>query len=440
MKISKVFLALILTTSLFLLPQCSSDSGGQKSGSNTLIPAVEAVQAQYGSLPLTERLSGVVKGKNQVDVYPEVSAIVQEVEVENGDLVEKGAPLVRLRDREFRERLNQAKAGLQIASAQAKQAEARLQESQSTLERTEAMAKQNLISATELEKVQTQAVSAQADYELAQAQVAQAQATVDERQEALSHTVVRAPVEGTVGNRNAEIGMLVGSSTRLFTVGQLDSVRVEVILTDQMLNYIEVGQKSDVFSENSSFSKSAKLSRISPFLHPVTHSTEAEIDMANPDKVLKPGMFVTVDINYGESQQATLVPLSALYENPATGGVGVYRSVATMPQQEATPVDDPQHGALTDPLGFVFTPVDVIAKGRMEAGIRGIDPDDWVVTIGQDLLGGDTARARVRVVSWDWVKQLQNLQREDLLEEVVQEHPGASQDSTSLLPQQPKSD
>ena len=55
-------------------------------------------------------------------------------------------------------------------------------------------------------------------------------------------------------------------------------------------------------------------------------------------------------------------------------------------------------------------------------------------------MGGDSAQARVRPVTWDWVEDLQNLQREDLLDEVIQERPGVPRDTSSLLPQQPKSE
>ena len=136
---------------------------------------------------------------------------------------------------------------------------------------------------------------------------------MDEREEALSQTVIRAPVSGSIGSRNAEVGMLVSNNTRLFTLGKLDNVRVEIVLTDRMLDYIKEGQRSEIFASSLvSGPATANVSRISPFLHPVTHSTDAEIDLANPDLHLKPGMFVTVDIFYGESEQATLVPLSSL--------------------------------------------------------------------------------------------------------------------------------
>jgi multidrug efflux pump subunit AcrA (membrane-fusion protein) len=206
----------------------------------------------------------------------------------------------------------------------------------------------------------------------------------------------------------------------LFTLGQLDSVRVEVVLTDRMLSYIREDQRTEVFSTSIPFgSLEAPLARISPFLHPVSHSTRAEIDLANPDGALKPGMFVAVDIFYGESEQATLVPLSALWENPATASVGVFVSLDSLTGEPVAVFDDPRGGVLTDPVSFTFVPVEVVAQGRMSAGVRGMGPGRWVVTIGQDLLREDTVRARVRPVYWERVEKLQQLQREDLLEEVI---------------------
>ena len=57
--------------------------------------------------------------------------------------------------------------------------------------------------------------------------------------------------------------MLASSSTRLFTVGQLDSIRVEIVLTDRMLAYVEEGQRTEVTTTR--LTASAPLSRISPF-------------------------------------------------------------------------------------------------------------------------------------------------------------------------------
>jgi RND family efflux transporter MFP subunit len=431
MAVRRIYNAVIPVVTALAAFGCSGGSNNAGNGRDRLIPAVEAVQAQYGSLPLVERLSGVVKAKNQIEVYPEISAVITTVHVENGDGVDRNQPLASLRDNEFQERLKQARAALHIAEAQVRQAEARLKEITAELRRTRALAEKGLTNDAELEAVETRALSAEADVELAHARVEQASAAVAEREEDLTQTVIRAPVAGNVGNRNAEIGMMVSPGTRLFTLGQLDSVRVEIVLTDLMLSYIEEGQRSEVRAANTHAGLlTASLSRISPFLHPVSHSTEAEIDLANPGHHLKSGMFVTVDIHYGESERATLIPLSALYENPLTRATGVYASRDTLGEILTEPSGSGGASGLTMPVSFEFVPVEVVAKGRMSAGIRGIEPHNWVVTIGQDLFGGEPGQARVRPVDWQWVENLQNLQREDLLREIVQGERAVGEDTT----------
>jgi hypothetical protein len=136
-------------------------------------------------------------------------------------------------------------------------------------------------------------------------------------------------------------------------------------------------------------------------------------------------MFVTVDVYYGESEQATLIPLSALYENPGTGATGVFVSESELNQEAVGSMSNGQGISLTNPVSFEFIPVEILARGRMRAGITGIEPDKWVVTIGQELLGTESAMARVRPVHWEWVHELQNLQRQDLLREVMQQQQAA---------------
>ncbi|MCB1163690.1 efflux RND transporter periplasmic adaptor subunit [bacterium] len=409
---------------LLTVAGCGREGGGQRRGAAPT-PVVEAVQARHGALPLTQRLSGVVRGRNQVRINPEISAVVTDVLARDGDTVAAGQALVRLRDQEFRDRLKQATASHQIAQAQAKQADARLAEARSALRRVEGLAAEQLVSDADLEASQTRAISAEADAELAHARVDQAAASMAEQQGNLARTVIRAPVEGSVGDRNAEVGMRVDPSTQLFTLGRLDSVYVQVVLTDEMLNFIAEGQSAEIALAGRGLPLAGTLDRISPFLHPVTHSTQGEIDVANPDGKLKPGMFVTVDVFYGQSADATLVPLSALYEQPSTGVSGVYVCDADLGQQELQAAGDDPGMALSGPVDFRFVPVQVIASGRMEAGVSGVETGDWVVTLGQNLLGPERSQAKARPVGWDWVEKLQSLQREDLLQDMIERKPSS---------------
>jgi HlyD family secretion protein len=429
---SNILKATVVLALFALTVACSASFTRQSSAdapeAEVNIPVVEAVQARHGSLPLSERLTGTVISENQVVLYPEVSGRIVQVLVRNGDLVRKGDPLVVLEDRQYREQIEQARASLRVNQASVRQSEARLHELEAEYDRTKMLADEGLASRFEVETLEAQIASAQAAIDLAQAQVESAQSTIAEREDLLTRTVVRAPITGTVGQRNAEVGMQVDSGTQLFTIGNLNRVRVEVVLTDQVLDHVRVGhparihiggEKSGASGESTAIE--AKLSRISPFLDAGTRSTEAEIDVPNPDGRLRPGMFVAVDILHGASREATLVPTSALYTDPNSGVGGVY--LVNVPSSSQEQLTQPQANSpppLTPPVEAEFRPVDVVAEGRMELGVEGIEAGQWVVTVGQDLLSEGRGMARVRPSSWDRVLYLQNLQREDLLYKVLE--------------------
>lgn len=430
MSIRQFINATILCLVVVLSISCSyfddgNKQGGKSSSGDSVTPAVEAVKARFGSLPLSERLSGTVVANNQVSLYPEISGKIKAVHVQNGDKVAKGDPIVSLEDQQYQESLNQAKANQRINNARLKQAKARYSELQAKYVRTKKLSDKKLSSELEIEQLEAQRTSARADIDLAKAQLQQSESNVSEQQNMLSKTIIRAPISGSVGGRNAESGMQVSSSTQLFTIGDLDNLRVEVVLTDHMLNDIKVGQSVNIYPDPENKNGKvldAKLSRISPFLNDVTRSTQAEIDIKNKDNVLRPGMFVAVDVLYGKSRQAVLIPTSALYTNPQTGKTGVY--VASAVGSEIKPikqVDPDNPPPLTEATDITFKQIDVIAEGRMRVGINGIDPGSWIVTVGQNLLDQEDVKARVRTSTWERILTMQGLQRQSLLQKVMNE-------------------
>lgn len=400
--------AVCLLAVLPLLLACSPEPAETDESETGPAPPVEALQARQGTLPLEERLHGVVKAQNQVAIRTEIEARVIEVLVRSGDAVEKGQPLVRLEDDTLQDRLRQAEADFRLAEATAREAQAQVAELEAQVKRTRALAAEDLVSDAELETQEARLEAARARAGQAQARVEQAQATVQERRSALSKTLVRSPVAGRVGQRNAEVGMVVGPGDLLFLVGNLDELRVEIPLTEAMLGYVEEGLPVRVTSPSLKGEPiRASLSRISPFLEESSFSTLGEIDLDNRDGRLRPGMFVSVDVLYGESERATLVPASAVWDDPRTGERGVY--VVTGGSVDTASLDEPRDVALRD--------VEILAEGAGTVGITGVEPDEWVVVVGQHLLARDEAEtARVRPTTWERVLELQDLQREDLLE------------------------
>jgi len=403
------------------LASCRGADGpaGQSEGQSP-VPAVEAVLARSGSLPLEERLNGLVKARNQVAIHPEISARVSEVLVRTGDAVRRGQPLVRLREDELGEQLRQAAASVRLEEAAARGALARRAEIEAQASRARELAAEALVSRLQLDTLEAQLAGAQAAADEAAARVQQARATLQERESALAKTVVRSPVDGSVGRRNVEPGTLVDPSTLLFEVGSLDRLRVEIPLTSGMLAHVRPGQSVLVRATTLGEPLRATISRISPFLAESSFSTTAEIDLENPGGLLRPGMFVNVDVLYGESASATLVPASAVWDDPRTGERGVY--VVGPPASLTEPQPQAPATLSSEAHPVAFRKVDVVADGREAIGVRGVEQGEWVVTVGQHLLQADASgTARVRPVRWDRVLALQGLQREDLLRGFLEE-------------------
>ena len=427
-----------MTRSIFLLLPAvlmfagcgsSSEDGDRRRGrrgGEQSTPSVEAVKARYGSLPLKEEMSGTVEAFNQVTITPEIEAPVEEVMAQNGEYVQKGEPLLRLQDDAYRERARQAEASLRIAKADVKSARADLKELRAQLKRTKRLAKQNFESQQQLEALRAQVSQAEAQVARAEGQMAQAQATLDERQTDLRRTVIRAPIDGQVGNRNAQVGQRVGPNTQLYTMGNLDSVRVSVDVTDRMIGRIQPGQTARISIPSAGDTVvTAEVTRLSPFISNESYSAEAEIEVPNPGGLFKAGMFVRVDVAYAESQQATLVPLSALYEDPSSNTQGIFvaptlgTEIPIETPDSYNPEDPPP---LTQPTPTRFRDVEIVAKGEQLVGVRGVGPETWVVTVGQNLLStsaDERVDARVRPLPWSRLMALQRLQDTDLLRKIL---------------------
>ncbi|HSM50574.1 MAG TPA: efflux RND transporter periplasmic adaptor subunit [Thermoanaerobaculia bacterium] len=384
------------------------------------LPAVEALPAQSGTLPLFDEVSGVVRARNQVAIHPEISGSVVAVLVRNGDQVAPGQPLVRLDDGPQREQLRQAEAGLLMAEATAAEVRAREAEVRAQVLRTRALADSGLVSELDLETREAQLAAAEAQSAQAEARVAQARAAVAERESALDKTVVRAPATGRVGQRAVEVGMVVSPASTLFLLGDFDDLLVEVPLTQAMLRDVHEGTPVEVGARDRDEAPvRASVSRISPFLEQGSFSTVAEVDL-EPGGGLRPGMFVSVRVLRGESLPATLVPTSAVWEDPRSGAELVF----VVEEDDGLAESSGEAGAVPERARRVgVRPVRVLADGQGRSGVEGVEEGEWVVSVGQHLLheqmqaaAASSTTARVRPTSWRRVLELQGLQREDLLE------------------------
>lgn len=424
------------------LVACSGDRTDTANGAAATAPAVEALPARAGSLPLEEALSGVVRARNQVAIRSEISATVVEVLARNGDAVAVGQPLVRLDDEALTEQLRRAAADLRVAEAMAVEAHARVEEVRARVVRSRALAAEGLTSQLELETFEAQLDAIRAGAGQAEARVEQARATVQERRSMLAKATVRAPVAGLVGRRDVEVGMVVSPATILFLLGDLDDLIVEVPLTQEMLRQVKMGSPVEIdVRGRAGVPLQAEISRISPFLEAESFSTTAEIDVPGTGSGLRPGMFVTVRVLYGASERATLVPASALWEDPLTGDWTVFVV------EDSVGLSEPEKpgGEIPEiPRAVSQRVVRRLAEGRGRVAVDGVTEGEWVVILGQHLLqesleaaGGQALAARVRAIPWTHVLELESLQREDLLERFLAKQRQVARAFGAELPESP---
>ncbi len=224
--------------------------------------------------------------------------------------------------------------------------------------------------------------------------------------------------------------MRADTQTPLFVIGRLENMRVEVPVAQDILSRVRVGQRVELRPTRGAPAIDASVSRISPFLEPGSFSAEVEIDIPETKATLVPGMFISVDIYYGESAPSTLVPASALYEDPTTGERGIF--VTSQAPGELPAGGTAPDTALPPPLALSFRPVEVVAEAAHTIGVEGVRPGEWVVVIGQHLLanqGDENApQGRPRVMTWERIMELQQLQREDLLEQFLDRQRQAARD------------
>jgi len=142
-------------------------------------------------------------------------------------------------------------------------------------------------------------------------------------------------------------------------------------------------------------------------------------------------MYVSVDVFYGESQVGSLVPNNAIYTDARMGTEGVWLArvdEASAPREAAASGAAPRD--FLDPAGPVtveFVPIEVVARGRQASAVEGVEPGQWVVTVGHELLSrNDTGKAVIQPTPWDHIMRLQQMQTRDLLDLIQRKQENAA--------------
>jgi len=213
---------------------------------------IEAVERR--SLVATVTASGQIQPTRQVDISADITGRIIQLPVEEGDWVEEGDLLVRIDPSQYEAGVARSRAALSSAEASALQAEANRNQSLRALNRAMELRGRDstLVSPEQLEQAQTNHDVAEAVYTSSQHQVEQAEAALQEAQEQLAKTVLRAPMAGQITRLVVEQGEVAvpGTFSRetglLMTVSDLSVIQVNVRVDETDVVRLHLGDSTEV--------------------------------------------------------------------------------------------------------------------------------------------------------------------------------------------------
>jgi RND family efflux transporter MFP subunit len=209
--------------------------------------AVAASPATHADAGAVLQATGYITARRQATVSAQITGTLTEVLIEEGDRVKKDQVLAKLDDSSYIASLNAAKASAQAAYAQVAQLQAQLDQNERDARRQENIAARGLVAKQVAEQARTlvMTTNAQLRSQVRQAQSAQAQVIV--AQVNFDYTVVRAPFDGVVTDKAAQVGEIIsplsagGGFTRtgVGTIVDMESLEVDVDVNEAYIGRVK---------------------------------------------------------------------------------------------------------------------------------------------------------------------------------------------------------
>lgn len=303
-KISYYSLVLAATA---LLSACGEKTPEVKEGQ------YPTIVVQTGEKHLQTAYSATIKGRQDINIYAEVSGKITDLKVNEGDVVKKGQVLFIIDQVPYRAALQKARAA--VATAEANEATAK-----QTLDGKMSLYEDKVISDFELR-------TAQNEYKSAQAALLQAQAELTDAQNNLSYTEVKSPVDGYAGMTSYRIGALVSASmtdplirvsdnSEMYAYFSLSEKQVLTLtaqygsLDQALASFPEVSLE---LNDGSTYAQKGKVDVISGIIDKTTGTVSLRAIFSNPDKRLMSGGSANIIVPYDRTQ-CIVIPQGGTYE------------------------------------------------------------------------------------------------------------------------------
>jgi len=274
----------------------------------SLAPLYDTASVEIRAIEVTVDAAGVIEPEVTVEVKSKASGEVLAIYAETGDVVEAGFLLVEIDQRTPRNRLAEAEAGLVAATARRAIADTQM-------ERSRTLFASGTLTETDYEQNQL-------EFANAQAQVIRMEVAVENERIAMDDTEIRAPITGTIIERNVEPGTVISSPTRdvsggsiLLKMADLSTVQVRTLVKESDIGKMRQGMSTRVTMAaypNQPFD--GEVLKIEPQAIVERNVTmfAVLIRLENQDDLLKPGMNAEVEIRIANRDAVPAVPTIAL--------------------------------------------------------------------------------------------------------------------------------
>lgn len=276
-------------------------------------PIVVVMDVATTNVPLSAEMIGQLDSPQNVEIRARVEAFVKEMPFVEGSNVVRGQLLFRLDDDPYKQKLAAARGSLA-------EAEASLKKSLADVQRLKPLAEKRAVPQQDLD-------NALAAVDVARASVLSAQARVDAAQLDLSYCEVRAPTNGLIGASQVSIGELVGKGqpTLMATMSTLDPIWFYGNVSEVgLLNAHEYAQRTGklvtdapatlILANGAVHPEKGRIVFIDRAVDSKTGTQRIRAQFANPEQLLRPGMFARMKLDLGTRPESSVVPERAVTE------------------------------------------------------------------------------------------------------------------------------
>lgn len=306
----------------------NSKTAEQPQAAEVRLPNVTIMAASYKDVPQSDVYTANVEAYAKNNIAPQSPSRIQKIYVEVGDFVRAGQIVAKMDEVS----LNQSKLSMANDS----------------------------LEYSRIKKLYEQGGVSKSDFDAMELKY---NVTRSQYQNLLENTILRSPVSGVITARNYDQGDMYGGSP-IYVVEQITPVKLYVGISE--MDYTRVKKNDTVTLTADALpgkTFTGRIARIYPTIDAATHTFTAEVNVANGDRLLRPGMYARVTVNFG-SNHSIVVPDDCVVKQQGSGVRSVFVLQADNTVKEVVVTLGRHFGTEYEILSGISEGDNVVVKGQ----------------------------------------------------------------------------